>query len=98
MAKHCQKEFKWTVKDGKRWNECTVQTFLPKNQGHHFIVSQMEDEVDQGTDVSSVDKFITAMLNAAKEVDKQEDEQLGIVDADQHMVDKSPWMRQTGWL
>jgi hypothetical protein len=30
MVKHCRKEFKWVVADGKRWKECKVQTFLPK--------------------------------------------------------------------
>src|SRR5277367_6379304 len=38
------------------------------------------------------------MLSKAKQEDLEEDEQLGIVDANQHMVDKSPWMRRTGWL
>jgi hypothetical protein len=54
--------------------------------------------VDQGTDINSEDKSITAMIDRAKEMDKEKDEQLGIVDIDQHMVDKSPWMRRTGWL
>jgi hypothetical protein len=62
------------------------------------VVSEREDEVDQGTDINSEDKSITAMIDRAKEMDKEKDEQLGIVDIDQHMVDKSPWMRRTGWL
>lgn len=61
-------------------------------------MSEREDEVDQGTDINSEDKSITAMIDRAKEMDKEKDEQLGIVDIDQHMVDKSPWMRRTGWL
>ena len=96
MMKHCQKEFKWTTAQRKKWNLCKVQTFLPKNQGEYFVVSQMEDEVDQRTEVDSVDKSIAAMIDRAKEMDEEEDERLGIVDIDQHMVDKSPWMRRTG--
>jgi len=57
-----------------------------------------EDQRDRRENVSSVDHFITAMLNEAKRMDAEEDERLEIVDVDQHMVDKSPWMRRTGWL
>ena len=28
----------------------------------------------------------------------EEDKKFGIIDAKQHMVDKFPWMRLTGWL
>jgi len=37
-------------------------------------------------------------LAEASAKDKAEDELLGVVDANQHMVDKSPWMRRTGWV
>jgi len=46
----------------------------------------------------SINDWIDELLVEASAKDKAEDELLGIVDADQHMVDKSPWMRRTGWL
>ena len=59
---------------------CQRTDVSAKEPGMYFIVSQIKDE---GTDVGSVDKFITAMLDAAKEMEKEEDEQVEIVDSDQ---------------
>ena len=38
------------------------------------------------------------MLDEAKGIDAAEEERLGIVDTDQYMVDKLPWMQRTSWL
>ena len=66
MVKDNQKEFKWRVPDTKSREKYKVETFLPMNQEGYFIVSEIEDEVDQGMDTSSVDKFITAMLDVVR--------------------------------
>ena len=46
---------------------------------------------------SAIDGLLEAMLEEAKRKDTEEDERLSVVDADQHLVDKSPWMRRTEW-
>ena len=37
------------------------------------------------------------LLAEAKGLDKVEELQLEMVDQEQNMVDKTPWMRRTGW-
>ena len=46
----------------------------------------------------TIDQLIEALLTEAVDKDKEEDRQLSVADRDQYMVDKSPWMRRTGWL
>jgi hypothetical protein len=46
---------------------------------------------------SAIDGLLEAMLEEAKRKDTEEDERLSVVDANQHLVDKSPWMRRTEW-
>ena len=45
-----------------------------------------------------MDELIDGLLTKVRQQDLEEDEQLGMVDANQQMVDKSPWMRRMGWL
>ena len=57
-----------------------------------------DDVTDSERMSGSIDHFIDAILKDAENKDVEENEQLGLVDINQHMVDKSPWMRRTGWL
>src|SRR5277367_3646536 len=98
MTEHCRKQHKKGKADSGRWGECPIQTFHPKNQGGYFIVARPQDEGTQGTNVSLIDDCITAMLEDAKRMDAEENEQVAIVDENQYTVDKSSWMRRTDWL
>src|SRR5277367_5813249 len=96
MEKHCNSEHGWIKADGRRWQEQSVQTFFKSDECKYFVVIKPMEGEREG--VGTIDHFITAMLEEAKGKDAEEDERLDVVDTDQHMVDKSPWMRRTGWL
>ena len=49
-----------------------------------------ERDVSNVTNMSTIDQLINAMLEDAKMKDMMENEQLGIMNANQHMIDKSP--------
>jgi len=80
---------------GKRWDTCKVQTFFASDKCKYFVVANLTQD---GRTWELIDCFIDAILKDVKGKDAEEDKRLGIVDSDQHMVDKSPWMRRTGWL
>jgi hypothetical protein len=75
-----------------------VQTFFAGNGRKYFVVTPVHERGDGGRTSSAIDRLVEALLEEAKRKDAAEDERLGIVDTDQHTVDKSPWMRRTGWL
>jgi len=89
IVEHCRKQHNWVKANGVQWDECKIQTFLPMNQGGYFIVAMTEGNMDQRMNISSIDEYITGMLDKAKEMDLEEDKQLAIVDINQHTVDKS---------
>jgi len=95
MILHCKTEHRWIKVKGQRWKERKVQTFFPSNKRRYFVVVEPGTEQDQ---LPTIDRLIEALLTEGVDKDKEEDEQLGMVDRDQYMVDKSPWMRRTGWL
>ena len=71
-----------------------VQTFFRGNHCKYFVVTPLpvqggEDKVTPST----IDHLVDIMLEQAEKRDTEEDMQLRIVDANQYMVDKSPWMR-----
>ena len=94
MIQHCKTKHSWIKARGSKWSIHKVQTFFINNMSRYFVVEpKMERE-----QMSTIDRLIDGLLIEATMKDKEEDELLGIVDADQHMIDKSPWMRRTGWL
>jgi hypothetical protein len=99
MREHCRGKNKWTKAEGTRWLERKRQTFFISDKRKYFIVTPSAVEtVVTGASSVRLDGFIDALLKEANKKDVKEDERLGTVDASQYMVDKSPWMRCTGWL
>jgi hypothetical protein len=91
MVVHCRTQHNWVKACGMGWEVGKVQTLFQGNHKKYFIVRLHTIEAPK----QPVDDW---MLRRAKEQDAEEDERLGIVDANQHMLDKSLWMRRTWWL
>lgn len=62
MTEHCRKQHKKGTADSGRWDECSVQTFRPKNQGGYFIVARPQDEGTQGTNVIPFSKYLCTYI------------------------------------
>ena len=111
MQEHCRVEHKWVKSTGQRWRSKNIQTFFQgaetffqgdiqtffQGADRRYFVVTCATKEDRAA-VCMMDDWITGILEEAKEKDAKEDEMLGIVDLNQHTVDKSPWMRRTGWL
>ena len=77
---------------GQNRRQAEVQTFFASDGCHYFVVTAMCQQDKRGLTPLTIDYLVEAMLEEARQKDMEEDEQLGIVDMDQHMVDRSPWM------
>ena len=97
MKEHCKREHGWMKRVGQQWVGRKVQTWFNGPNRRYFVVTTQIAEASTPQS-QLINDWIDELLAEASAKDKAEDELLGVVDADQHMVDKSPWMRRTGWL
>jgi hypothetical protein len=98
MEKHCTRNHGWKRAQGSRWQQRKVHTFFKSDKKKYFVVTPIVEQPGPESSGATLDDCIKALLNKVESIDVEEDKQLGIVDANQHMVDKSPWIRRTGWL
>jgi hypothetical protein len=73
-----------------------VQTFFKSDKTKYFVVTPIVERRGLEPSGRMVEDCIKGLLEEAEIMDVAEDEQLGVIWANQYMVDKSPWMRRTG--
>jgi superfamily II DNA helicase RecQ len=98
MRGHCTVQHKWIHAHGPRWQTCYVQTFFQGPARNYFVVAPVNMEEGMETQDMTTDQCIQVMLDKAKEKDIEEGKETGVMDENYHAVDKTPWMRRTGWL
>ena len=99
MLLHMRTTHQWVKEKGLQWEARKVQTWFHGPNHKYFVVTpQITEGSASASPLRLIDGWIDQLLAEASAKDKAENELLGVVDANQHMVDKSPWMRRTGWL
>jgi hypothetical protein len=98
MQDHCTKKYGWKRAQGDWWQQAMVQTFFKSDKTKYFVVTPIVERRGPEPSRRMVEDCIKALLEEAEIMDVAEDEQLGVVEANRYMMDKSPRMRRTGWL
>jgi hypothetical protein len=75
-----------------------VQTFFKSDKTKYFVVTLSKARQDVRSTESEMEGHIKVLLEGAEVMNAEEDKRLGLIEANQYIVDKSPWMRRTGWL
>jgi hypothetical protein len=101
MKVHCQVEHCWTKAQSETWKDCKLQSFFNKPNIRYMLIEltnyrYFKVTVEEDMELP-IDRLMESSLEEAYRRDEEFQHGLNHIMDTATMVDKSPWIRRTGW-